>query len=124
MSKTLTEYLEIIGLELHDNAYMDDSGTIRPITKDEQLSREIWKRALGYEERITNSDGSIAHRVFSPDPRAQQFIFERREGKAVEPRDDHSITLLDKISDIARLRINAAAEKSIDAADDDTTFGS
>ena len=114
MAKRLTEYLEQIGLEIHDTAYADASGVFRAITKDEQLAREVWKRALGYEEETENSDGTVRHRIYPADPKMQQFIFERREGKNVVPTGEETASLLDKISDLAKSKVNNAAKESVD----------
>lgn len=121
MAKKLSGYLESIGQEIHDTAYVDGEGTNRPITKDETLAREIWKRALGCIETIENEDGTFSHRVFKPDPRAQQFIFERREGKPEAPIEGTDNSLLDGISDIARNMMNRSAEEIVtDGNSDDT----
>jgi len=112
--KKLSKYLEQIGHEIHDKGFVDDAGTIRPITRDEALAREIWKRALGYVKETTNSDGSVSNRYFPPDPKAQAFIFERREGKFITPTDEKSITLLEKISEIAKDQANKVAEETVD----------
>jgi len=110
MGKGLSDYLKTIGQEVHETSYVDATGTLRPITKDEALAREVWKRALGCEEEIKNEDGTATHRVFAPDPKAQQFIFERREGKIVILPDEGSITLLEKISELTKTRLNKIAE--------------
>ena len=109
--KKLSKYLESIGQELHETAYVDGKGVNHPITKDETLAREIWKRALGCVETIENEDGTFSHRVFKPDPRAQQFIFERREGKPEAPIEGQDTSLLDGISKIARDMMNKSAEE-------------
>lgn len=122
MAKRLTEYLETIGHEIHDRGHVDADGTIRPITKDEQLAREVWRCALGDEQETVNEDGSVSHRIFPPDKKMQQFIFERREGKIVTPQEEQSITLLERISELARSQINAAADNVVeDDRDDNTT---
>ena len=118
--KKLSNYLEQIGHEIHDTGFVDDAGTIRPITRDEALAREIWKRALGYIKETTNSDGSVSNRYFPPDPKAQAFIFERREGKFVTPIDERSITLLEKISELAKSQLNKAAKEVVDNDRNDT----
>ncbi len=119
---SLTEYLTSIGSETHDASYVDDTGTIRIITKDERLAREVWKRALGYEENVDNGNGSMTHRVYPPDARAQTFIFERREGKVVTaPEPDRTGNLLDNVSDVARHNANSMARKAVDDSDNPTT---
>ncbi len=112
--KKLSDYLMIVGKEIHDNAYMDDDGVVRPITRDEALARVIWRRALGWSETIPGENGTFRHLDHLPDPKAQVFIIERREGKNIIPVEELGRTLLDKISDLAKDRANAAAEKSID----------
>ncbi len=119
--KKLSKYLESIGQELHETAYVDGKGINRPITKDETLAREIWKRALGCVETIEHDDGEFSHRILKPDPRAQQFIFERREGKPEAPIEGQDTSLLDGISDIARNMMNKSAEEVVtDGHTDDT----
>lgn len=121
MAKKLSKYLETIGHEIHDTAYQDEKGVNRPITRDEALARQIWKRALGYDEETINADGLPSHRKFPPDPKAQQFIFERREGKPEAPIEGDDTTLLDNVSEIARNMMNRTAEEVvIDEHTDDT----
>ena len=111
MAKRLTEYLEMIGHEIHDRSHVYADGTVRPITKDEMLAREVWRRALGHEQETVNEDGSVSHRIYSPDAKAQAFIFERREGKIVTPQEEKSITLLERISELAKQQLNDTAEQ-------------
>lgn len=122
MPKGLTDYLREIGQEIHDTT-IDASGTMQPITKDEALAREVWKRALGYEIVAKNGEEE-QHRVFPPDPRAQTFIFERREGKVVTPQEERSIKLLEKMTDIAKNQLNNTAEQIIDNDRDNSTNNS
>ena len=110
MAKRLGEYLEEIGHEVHDTIFMDASGEVRSITKDEQLAREVWKRALGSESECKNADGNVSHRIFPPDPKAQSFIFERREGKIVVPEVPDKTPLLDHISEIIVGEVNEMVE--------------
>jgi len=117
--KKLSKYLEQIGHEIYDTGFLDDKGTIRAITRDEALAREIWRRALGYVTETTNSDGSKSNRYFPPDPKAQAFIFERREGKVIPPTEEKSITLLEKISELAKSQLNRVAEKVVEDDRDD-----
>ena len=114
MKRSLSKLLEDIGSEPHPEGYVDRTGTIRAVTKDEALARQIWRRALGYEQEVKNADGSVTHRIFSPDPKMQQFIIERREGKFVTPPDEKTITLLERISELAKNQVNAAAEQVVE----------
>lgn len=120
MKQTLSNLLEIIGSEIHDTGFVDASGTIRPITKDEQLAREIWRRALGYEEEIENEDGTVLHRIFPADPKMQQFLIERREGKFVTPQEKNAFSLLERISKVAISQMNTAAKDSVDDSRNDS----
>ena len=121
MKRSLSKLLEEIGAESYEEGYVDRTGTkIRVITKDEALARQIWRRALGYEENIVNMDKTVTHKVHSPDPKMQQFIIERREGKFVQPPDEKTISLLDKISEIAKSQVNAAAEQTVEDDRNDT----
>ena len=115
INRQLGDYLEKIGCEIHDQSYTDAHGVIRPITRDEALARQIWKQALGYEEETTNADGMVVHRVYPPDPKMQQFLIERREGKAIVKSSDENegASLLDKISELTKQKINDDAEKVI-----------
>ena len=119
MAKRLSEYLREIGWETHDTGYLDDNGTVRVITKDEKLAREIWKRALGSEENIINADRNVTCRVLAPDPKAQQFIFERREGKFITPQDGGSVSVVEKISELLKNNSNAIAEQIVNEKSDD-----
>jgi len=119
MKRSLSKLLETIGQEIHDSGYVDATGTIRPITKDEQLAREIWRRALGYEEEMANTDGTVMHRIFPPDPKMQQFLIERREGKFVAPSDEQATPLVKKISEMIKQQLNAEAEQIANDRDSD-----
>ena len=118
MKRSLSKLLEEIGAEIHEAGFADATGVIRAITKDEALARQIWRRALGYEENIVNLDKTVTHKVYPPDPRMQQFLIERREGKFVQPPDEKTISLLDKIGEIAKNQVNTAAEQVVDDRDD------
>ena len=112
--KSLSDWLEEIGGETvvdnDDINTTDGSYVVR--TKDELLARQIWQRALGWEE--TSEDDTGTHvTIHSPDPRAQVFIIERREGKMVTPSDDKSLTPLDRVSDMVQKDINDAAEAAV-----------
>ncbi|KKM96275.1 hypothetical protein LCGC14_1179870 [marine sediment metagenome] len=113
MKQTLTKFLESIGQELHREGFTDLSGTIRPITKDEALAREIWNRALGYEVEMKGDNDSMQHRVIPPDPKMQMFIIERREGKVVTPLEEKHAGLLDRISELAKNQSNAVAKQAV-----------
>ena len=114
MEHILGKLLKKIGSEVYDQVYTDAKGTIRPISNDERLARLIFRQALGYEEETENPDGSMTHRVFSPDVRMQQFIIERREGRQTVPQDDKAASILDTIREITKSRINKIAEEAVE----------
>lgn len=100
MNKQIVEYLTEIGQELSEEGQVND----------EKLARLIWKRALGYVE--TREDGSETH--YFPDPKAQQFIIERREGKAADVEMDNGTpTLVEKISETIVAQINKRSEQLV-----------
>ena len=117
--KRLTEYLEEIGREIHSKSHVDITGTIRvrDISKEEALAREVWQRALGFEKEVINEDGSVSHRVSPPDPKMQMFIFERLEGKNVQPPEDKKASLVKKITDMTIANLNKMAEEVTDDTD-------
>ena len=110
----------MVGQEIHDAAYADEDGTLRPITREEQLAREIWKRALGWEEEVPTTNGQSTHRVHAPDAKAQEFIFERLEGRATILQDESSTALVDKISEVVRAKMNEDAKQAVDNDRNDT----
>ena len=116
MAQKLSDYLTSIGLE--ETGIIDSDGTIKVLTNDELLAREVWKRALGYEAVTKNGDGVETHRIFAPCPKAQAFIFERREGKVVTPTEETSITLVEKLDELIKSQVNAEAEKIVEEPDD------
>lgn len=120
MTRSLTKLLEEIGAETYEIPYVDASHTIRPITRDQALARQIWRRALGYEEETKNTDGTVRHIICPPDPKMQQFIIERREGKIVQPPDEKSITALERIDELVKQQLNAAAKQVVDNDRDDS----
>lgn len=118
MTKTLSDWLEKIGQEIFVEGALPD-GTVLARTKDEQLARLIWDRALGQEVRVEHEDGTMSVDLMRPDAKAQQFIFERREGKFVQPVDDKSLTPLDRIDDMIKDEMNDAAKAAVDDEQDD-----
>lgn len=116
MPQGLSEWLERIGQEWFIQGAHPD-GTIIQRSNDEQLARLIWERALGQQIKTEHEDGSISVDVLKPDPRAQQFIFERREGKMTQPVEDRGITALDRVDEAIAGEMNKAAEAIVDDND-------
>lgn len=120
MKRSLSKLLEEIGQEIHEEGFVDAAGVIRPITKDEALARQIWRRALGYETNIVNLDKTVTHKIYPPDPKMQTFLIERREGKFVQPPDEKSISLLERIDGLIKQQLNATAEQVVNDSRDET----
>ena len=113
-SKQLVEWLEKIGTETHEDVSIDDDGNIITRTKDEELARLIWKQALGYTREILDENGSVIKRDFvKPDPKMQQFIIERREGKCPAVEGDGGMTATDKILGQTKESLNDMAEQAV-----------
>ncbi len=110
MKQGLSNWLAKIGEEIFIGEDIGEDGEIEQITKDERLARLIWKRALGYEEDVINPDKTEGHRVHLPDPKAQQFIFERRDGKFAVPQEGGGVKALDKLTEEMKQRLNAMVE--------------
>lgn len=120
MTKTLVEWLKEIGEEYGAGTLQEDGTIVGTITNDEQLARQIWQRALGYVKNIKQEDGSFAHREILPDPKAQQFIIERREGKYVDPiGDKNPMKALEKINDAIQGQLNTLTEAIVDDSNSD-----
>lgn len=114
----LSQWLETIGQESAGEPTTDPEGNIRSMTKDECLARSIWKRALGWDEVVEHPNGTESHKTHSPDPKAQQFIIERREGKYINaPEVKKTRDPLTRIADKVRQDSNTIAEQSANETD-------
>jgi len=113
-NQTLSAYLKQIGLEHYASAHVGEDGCITQITNDEMLARRIWARAHGWRQDVRDENGHLTGVIdHPPDPKAQEFIFERREGKSVVQVDKKTADLLDKISELAKIDANDMAEQSV-----------
>lgn len=86
-----------------------DDGT--PITREQQLADMIWKQALGWEETTRDALGNLQKIRHPPVAWAQQYLFERMEGKApqAQTEDAGGIKAADKVRELAKQRINGLA---------------
>src|SRR5690348_11146241 len=108
--KALTSELRKLASQVHD---VLPDGT--QVTREEMLAELIWKQALGWSETTQDEEGNDKKIVHKPVAWAQQYIFERLEGKAipVQPDNEGGIKAADKVRDLAKQRLNAlAAAKS------------
>jgi hypothetical protein len=108
--KALTAELRKLAVEAIDVA---PDGT--PITREQILADLIWKQALGWTETWWETD-SIGNRVkremkHKPVPWAQQYLFERMEGRAAQatPEDVGGVKAAEKVRQLAKDRINNLA---------------
>ncbi len=78
----------------------------------ERLAELIWKQALGYVEEVRNEEGTLTKVVHKPVAWAQQYLFERMEGKAAIAAPDASVGMraADKVRALAKDRLNRIAE--------------
>lgn len=99
----LTTSLRKLAAEIVD---VDESGD--PLTRAEKLAAMIWKMALGYTEDTRDDHGNLKRIVHPPVQWAIQYVYERMEGKAplATPDDGNKIRAVDKVSELAKARIN------------------
>lgn len=92
---------------------VDDNGD--PITREMRLAELIWKQALGYTEVIRDEMGTETKRDHPPVAWAQQYLFERMEGKApvAMPENDGTMKAADKVRQLSKDRVNALAAKIV-----------
>jgi len=115
MAKALREWLEEIGQEELPEPEVDVDGKVRTLTLDEKLSRLVWQRALGWVEVVELPGGNESCTVHSPDPKAQAFIFERREGKQPLGNEDMKRPdALDRVRKSSKDDMNDLAQQSLD----------
>lgn len=104
--KALTKFLGDLGQQVHT---VDDDGN--PITREAALAQLLWNKALGYEEKIRDDNGTEKVKKHPPESWAMQYIWERREGKSVPmiAENEGGIRASDKVRALSRERINAMA---------------
>jgi hypothetical protein len=105
-SKALTGHLKRLASEA---VTITDDGT--PVTREEQLAKLIWDQALGYTEETRNEEGTLVKVYHKPTAWAQQYLYERIEGKAqvMQPDNEGGMKAADKVRDLAKQRVNALA---------------
>lgn len=111
--KQLTRYLERLAEEMHT---VEDGGD--PISKSEALARLLWNKALGYTEQVLK-DGSWMEVSHPPESWAIHLVYDRLEGR-VNTTDkakdtDTEKPIHEKVAEIAKARLNAAAESAANA---------
>lgn len=109
-SKALSDELKRLGKDAHT---IDDAGNA--LTRDEVLAALIWKQALGFTEKKRDDNGTMREIVHPPVAWCQQFLFERREGKAAvaTQEEQQGPRAAETVRKLAVERMNALAEKAL-----------
>lgn len=91
------------------------------ITRAEALSELLWRKALGYEEEITDDEGNRKTVKVEPQSWAIQCVVDRLEGKPVSLVEvaEESIMVQDKITTILKDQMNALAQNVTEEVKDD-----
>lgn len=105
-TRALTRHLTEIGQEA---VTIDNEG--RPITREEALARLLWDKALGYVDQVKTDEGAMKDVIHKPESWAMQYIYDRREGRAVVSiaEDEGRVKAAEKVRDLAKARINSMA---------------
>lgn len=105
-SRALTANLRELASQAVD---IDKAGN--PITREMALADLIWKQALGWIEETRDDSGTLQQKKHAPVAWAQQFLYERLEGKPppATPEVGNAIKARDKIDDLVKNRLNAVA---------------
>lgn len=109
-TRALTGELKKLSVQVHT---VTDDGT--PVTREQALADLIWKQALGWEEVTRDSNGTVRKVPHPPVAWAQQYLFERMEGKAPQAsgEDSGGIKAADKVRDLAKDRLNKLARVAV-----------
>lgn len=109
-TRDITNHLRELAAQAHD--WTEADGVI---TKGEAMARLLWKKALGWKEERVDDEGETKVVDHAPEAWAIQMIYDRIEGKtpqAIE-EDDSGARLQDRVSDLAKARVNDLAEKLV-----------
>lgn len=85
------------------------------ISKAEALARLIWKKGLGWTEKVTAGDGIQTEVSYHPDRVYVGMLLDRLEGRvaAVEAGGKEKRTVADKVGEQSKKRINKIAGDSV-----------
>lgn len=105
-TRALTGELKKLAGQMHT---LTPDGT--PVTREQALAELIWKQALGWEELTRDAEGNAKRVQHPPVAWAQQYLFERMEGKAPQAttEDTGGMKAADKVRELAKDRINKLA---------------
>lgn len=104
LGKKLSEELAKLAKEAHT---ITDDGTV--VTREQALADLIWKQALGWKEKVRDEEGNLKEVSHPPVAWAQQYVYERCDGKAPMAEIDQvkGIKASERIRDLSRNRLNA-----------------
>jgi hypothetical protein len=105
--RAITKHVNEIGARIHEQ--LNDGGD--SMTKDEALAELLWKMALGYTEKVRDEEGNQREVVHQPVAWAMQYLYERKEGKAVASveAEDGRMKAAEKVRELAKDRLNKLA---------------
>jgi hypothetical protein len=106
-SRALTSELRKLASQPVD---VEPDGT--PITREAKLAALIWRQALGWTERVRDVEGNLVEKTYPPVAWAQQYLYERLEGKVAQavPDEHVGIKAVDRVRDLSRDRLNLLAK--------------
>ena len=105
----LSKFLRMVAQDIETST---NDKNFDPITKAEALARLVWKYALGWIEYDPDDPGKVVM-VHKPDWRAVALLYDRIEGKvAAAIPDDKSLTLPEKVDELAKANLNAIAQST------------
>ena len=111
--KQLTRFLTRLAEEMHT---VEDGGD--PISRAEALAKLLWNKALGYTEQVLK-DGNWHDVKHPPESWAIHLVYDRLEGRVNtndKGKDENTEKPIhEKVADIAKARLNAAAESAVKA---------
>lgn len=113
-TRELTNRLRELAAEAHTIA---DDGEL--ISKGEALAKLLFDKALGHVETRVDEEGEKHEVIHKPESWAIQLIYDRLEGKtpqAAEHDDETKVKALDQVRELAKARLNDAAEAATTGA--------
>jgi hypothetical protein len=109
----LSKYLRSIALDVET---ITDDGS--PVTKAAALAKLVWQYALGFEQDINPDHPDKGKARVPPAVWAIELLYNRIEGKIpVAVIEDNARSLTEKVSDLAKARVNALAKASVEDED-------
>lgn len=119
-NRALTEKLRELMASVHDTRLNED-GEAEYVTKGERLAELICDRALGWEDtELVDTDvpgqKQEVTKKHRPERWAMELVWDRLEGKTPQALSDDTdrLTAADKVSELAKTKINKLTEETTD----------